>query len=141
MTVMKKKNILLSLLLVVIMSSCDYFGDYLYYVENRLETDTVTIKMQRADFRYSEEIKDSVFVILPNERKLINVFTAGAMLKHEHPSDIMKDYNKLQFEVFINNIKLEKNLCERQYWEYTTKPLEGTYLLVINEPTISEQNE
>ena len=133
---MKKKNILLSLLLVVIMSSCDYFGDYLYYVENRLETDTVTIKMQRADFRYSEEIKDSVFVILPNERKLIKISSAGAMLKHDHPSDNM-NFEKLQFEVFINNIKLEKNLCERQYWEYTTKPLEGTYLLVINEQTIS----
>ena len=136
---MKKKNILLSLLLVVIMSSCDSFGDYLFYIENRLESDTVTIKTYIRS--YSNETIDSVFVILPNERKLINVFTAGAMLKHEHPSDIMKDYNKLQLEVFINNIKLEKNLCERQYWEYTTKPLEGTYLLVINEQTISEQNE
>jgi hypothetical protein len=93
--------------------------------------------MQRADFRYSEEIKDSVFVILPNERKLIKISSAGAMLKHDHPSEIM-NFEKLQFEVFINNIKLEKNLCERQYWEYTTKPLEGTYLLVINEQTISE---
>ena len=133
---MKKKNILLSLLLVVIMSSCDYFGDYLLYIENRLETDTVTIKMQRADFRDYEEIKDSVFVILPNERKLIHDSSGGASLKHDHPNDIMI-YKTLQFDVFINNIKLEKNLCERQYWEYTTKPLEGTYLLVINEQTIS----
>ena len=140
---MKKKNISLSLLLVVIMSSCDYFGDYLYYVENKLETDTVTIKMQRADFRYSEEIKDSVFVILPNERKLINVGSAGASFHRDHPKDIMKEdyYSEIQFDVFINNIKLEKNLCERQYWEYTTKPLEGTYLLVIDERIISEQNE
>ena len=136
---MKKKNILLSLLLVVIMSSCDYFGHYFYYIENRLESDTVTIKTHINS--YTNETIDSAFVILPNERKLINVFTAGAMLKHEHPSDIMKDYNKLQLEVFINNIKLEKNLSERQYWEYTTKPLEGTYLLVINEQIISEENE
>jgi len=140
---MKKENILLSLLLVIIMSSCDFSGNYRYYIENRFESDTVTIKTHRTGYRYPNEIMDSVFVLLPNERKLINVLPTGPSGKHEHPEDVMEvDYYQLgQFEVFINNMKLEKNLWEKKYWEYTTKALEGTYLLVIDEQVISKENE
>ncbi|MDR0232354.1 MAG: hypothetical protein LBI82_09585 [Dysgonamonadaceae bacterium] len=138
-----KNFFLLSLLLVVIMSSCDFFGEYRYYIENGLASDTVTIKTHRNGYRYPTENMDSVFVLLPKERKLINVLPTGPSGKHEHPGDIMEAgyYELGQFEVFINGVKLEKSLWERKYWEYTTKELEGTYLLVIDEQIISEENE
>ena len=143
MIVINKKSVLLSLLLVVIISSYDFFGEYRYYIENGLASGTVTIKTHRTGYRFPTEIKDSVFVILPRERKLINVRPTGPSGKNEHPGDIMEAgyYELGQFEVFVNNIKLEKSLWERKYWEYTTKKLEGTYLLVIDEQIINEENE
>jgi hypothetical protein len=148
---MKKKNVLL-LLLIITMSSCEvvYNGEWRYYVENGLESDTVTIITHR-EYTYSGlylyEIKDSVFVLLPKERKLIHTEAAGNYASKLEPNDVMAyqdselgRYELGQIEVFINNVKLEKSLWERKYWEYTTKELEGTYLLVINERTINEDN-
>jgi hypothetical protein len=121
------------------MSSCDYYGDYYYYIENGLETEIVTVKTNIQGYRYPNEILDSVFVLLPNERKLIRNTPTGNSAKHEHPDDILEHYCELgEFKVFIDNQLLDKQLWERKYWQYSTKELKGTYLLVIDENLIHE---
>jgi hypothetical protein len=137
-----KKNVLLIFFLVIFASSCDFFGNYYYFIENDLANDTVTIKTHQGGYRYPTEIMDSVFVLLPKEKKLINILPTGPMGRYEHPDDILAVYCELgQFEVFINNVKLKKALWERKYWQYTTEKLKGTYLLVINEEIVNEENE
>ena len=129
---MKKYLLLLSL--IAVLSSCDYYGTYYYYVENRLESDTVVVTTHFRGYRYPTELTDSVFVLLPQERKLIRLLPTGPSGRHEHPFDIMAYTCDIgQFYVFVNGIKLERNFCEREYWEFTTEPLKGVYLLVIDE--------
>ena len=86
------------------MTSCDYYGDYYYYIENNLGNDTVTVKTNiQQGYRYPNEILDSIFVLLPNERKLIRNTPTGNSAKYEHPDDILEHYCELgQFKVFIN---------------------------------------
>jgi hypothetical protein len=123
------------------MSSCDYFGDYFYYIENGLPSDTVTVITHITRYHNTNESRDSVFVLLPQDKKLIRRTSSGAMLRHDHPRDVLVNYCQLgNFEVFINDRKLEKNLWERKYWEYTTRELEGTYLLVIDEKIINGED-
>jgi len=132
-----RRSILLLLLLSVLLTGCDYVGVYSYFIENKLSNETVTVKTHRVGYRYPTEIPDSVFVILPKETKLINNIPTSPLGKHDHPYDIMADLNELgHIEIFINDVKLEKNLWERKYWEYTTEARKGTYLLVIDEQII-----
>jgi len=146
MIVMKKRSILLSLLLVATMSSCDFIGTWYFYIENGLQSDTVTIKQTNLSWISPDGFRDSVFVLLPKERKLVSSTTSGPTGRGPL-YDILADlYDGLgicvlgQFDVFINSKKLEKNLCERKYWKYTTGNLQGTYLLVIDERIIDEDN-
>ncbi|ADV43046.1 hypothetical protein [Bacteroides helcogenes] len=136
---MRKKHIWLLLSLVTFISGCDYVGGYCYYIENRLPDATVTVKTHRKGYQYPTEIKDSIFIILPNEKKLINVTPTGICGKHEHPSDIMAEgYHELgELEVFVDGRKVENDFWDRKYWEYTTEELEGTYLLIIDEQIIT----
>jgi len=128
---MKKYLLLLSL--IAVLSSCDYYGTYYYYVENRLESDTVVVTTHFRGYRYPTELTDSVFVLLPRERKLIRFLPTGPIGKYEHPFDIMAYTCHVgQFNVFINRTKLERDFCKREYWEFKTEPMKGVYLLVID---------
>ena len=136
-----KKIIVLSVLLTIIVSSCDYMGTYYYYIENGLANETVKIITHIPSHLSSTGKADSVFVISPKERKLVYTTTgiAGVVKKRDPITDVLTEYCELgEFETFINNVKLEKPLWERKYWQYTTGELTGTYLLVINERIVNE---
>ena len=135
---MIKKSSLL-LLLVVVMGSCDDWGEYEYYVENGLKSETITVKTHITGYRFPTEILDSVFVLLPKERKLIRNCPGRNLGHGGHPSDHLDPYQNLGIiEIFVNDVKLQKTIWEREYWKYSETKRNGMYTLVINEQIINE---
>jgi hypothetical protein len=135
---MIKKSSLL-LLLVVVMGSCDDWGEYEYYVENGLKSETITVKTHITGYRFPTEILDSVFVLLPKERKLIRNCPGSNLGPGRHPSDHLDPYQDLGIiEIFVNDVKLQKTIWEREYWKYSETKRNGMYTLVINEQIINE---
>ena len=117
---------------MIILFGCDYGGNYYYYVANELEDKPITVKVGSPS-----EGMDSVFIILPQETKLIGSEYTGVMAKHEHPEDILvyaSDLGKIR--IFVDDKLLDHQFQEREYWLYTTEELIGNYLLIFTEDLI-----
>ena len=133
-------SLITAFVFLITFASCDFYGNYYYFIENDLQEDTITVKTDIKGYRYPNEILDSVFLILPKEKKLIRNTPTGVSGKYEHPDDILSYYCELgEFQVFINNKKINKKFWERKYWQYTTAALKGSYLLRINEENIKDE--
>ena len=102
-------SLITAFVFLITFASCDFYGNYYYFIENDLQEDTITIKTDIKGYRYPNEILDSVFLILPKEKKLIRNTPTGVSGKYEHPDDILSYYCELgEFQVFINNKKINK---------------------------------
>jgi len=141
---MKKLLILLLYVGFVGFCSCsrEYWIYYDFYVENRLESDTVTIKIEPCLFIF-ENLKDSVSVLFPKEKKRIRHLFDN--FNEKYPDILLSEhYNLGTIDVYVNDVKLEKNLWERKYWKFTTefergpglfssKSQRGIYLLIVDD--------
>ena len=86
----------------------------------------ITVKVE-----YPSTNMDSIFVIAPNEKKLIGKEETGVIAKHEHPEDVLAHYCSLgKIQVLIANTPLNKQLRERTYWRSEERRVERVYGLV-----------
>ncbi|MDR2836880.1 MAG: hypothetical protein LBV69_11965 [Bacteroidales bacterium] len=146
------KNVIFFLVFLILFYSCDPIGYYHFYVENKLENDTVCIivpsDVRRRffilnEFKYAGVESDSIF-IYPQEKKYLMSSDMIMGLK-EYPRDYMfKDTMTIScsltgIEIYINNKKIDNIICNGKYWNFSTPAVrKANYVLQITNNMIYE---
>ncbi|MDH6307234.1 hypothetical protein M2451_004170 [Dysgonomonas sp. PFB1-18] len=128
------KKILFIILLVYFISCEPPQYQYQFYITNDLENDTIVI--------YNEQIEDTdekvpSFIILPKKTILFaDMLFENPLLSDNKPNDVFDDRVMMDFSYntfYINDVKLEKNLWLRKYWNFSTSNKgNAQYNLVVN---------
>lgn len=135
---MKIKLIQLTILLLAL-SSCEYFNYYEYKIENQVN-DTITIVGGRLMIDYAlSATQDSILVVLPNETLRIYSHSGGVAGKDEEPEDIRGRYWDIDTVLIgIRDTVLIKNFGESSIWKYKAGPNIGIYTLSITEDLLKD---
>ena len=111
-----------------------YTHMYEFIVENQFRDKTITIvpkSRSNMDFWITS---NENYIVIPNEKIIIGykiVNNNDSKLKDIYkPDDVIEP-----FELFIDDIKQEKNFSLRKFWNFSIKKKNesGEYLLIINE--------
>lgn len=111
-------------IILLVLLSCDYYGEYHYEVKNEMDLQ-VMVRTER-----------DTFLIAGGEQIRILTTGSGNLGKNDDPFDIFKveltDFYVL--EVHVDDTLIEKDFRQRSYWEFQMNGNQSsTYLLRISE--------
>lgn len=133
---MTKNNILIFLFPLFLLS-CSWEYEYTYEIENTL-SEPIVLKTTINDDD-SFRITDSVFVIQPNQTKVIIHDTSkSASAKYHVPECEYNDDDivipkDIRFDIYVNDELIPQDLRTFKYWEYKDQKQHSIYLLKIIE--------
>lgn len=129
----------LNILIILLLVSCipDYSTKfYNYYVENQFVTQNVKlVPLTESNFWIT---KADTFIVTPMQK--IYIGTRMEYDKNEKASDIYQPTDIIElFDIYINNVKQEKDFTQRLSWTFTSGLVDETaiYTLILNENTIN----
>lgn len=124
---------------IFIFCGCDEAYEYAYEVSNSTNEEIVirTKPLMTLDFL----IKDSIFTILPNQTQKIIVEDGGILSgwgndyypESRYTENAIIPPENIQFDVYISDTLVTKNLRIYKLWEYTSQKMYGIYTLKITE--------
>jgi hypothetical protein len=114
---MKKIYPYILLLSTVLFSACDYIGSYTFKIKNNT-TKSIVIK-------FSNKSQSSVqnpqeVAIFPDEERTIRTID-GTLNTEAHDClriHGMDYFEELYFDLFADDVKIEKQFWQRDYWQY-----------------------
>jgi hypothetical protein len=135
------KHLIGLLILIAILSSCDWYGDYEYKVYNN-STKDIQIKIF-VDYWYPNEEKIDSFYIKSSETKLIRVTPTENLGRNEDPHGVY-DTEIIELGDFIaysEGTKINRDFKDIKYWTYKmTGDQVGTYLMKIDDSLLINDN-
>lgn len=135
------KTVFFGILTMMIISGCepDYSHTkfYEYVIENQLSTSIVkVVPLNTSDFWI---IPIDTFFVMPGEKVII-----GEKIHYDDNKKIVDLYKPTDtiesFELFIDNIKQEKDFTKRKLWSFEMGSVDesGIYKLKINENILND---
>jgi len=134
------RNKLFILFLSFCFVGCGKTKFYEFWVENQLNNETIKIvPKSKSDFWITSNESYS-YVALPGE-----IIVIGSIIviddNKKTATDIYNPDTIIEpFDVYVNDIKQEKTLSYRKYWEFSVGKVNesGKYILIINENTLKD---
>lgn len=126
------RNLFATLLLPIFLAGCDYQGTYTFDIENELSSIVKVVLINQNN----QEI-----VFQPNEKKTLIIIDAPI---NSPAHDCLKEhgieyFNELVFDIYIDDVKLKKQLWQSQYWLYTKRSkYSAKYKLILTEEIIAQ---
>ena len=118
--------------------ACGKTTIYEFLVENQLSDEIVKIvPKSKTDFWITSK-ESYTYIALPGEIIIIGYKVGDTQKK---ATDIYKSNEIIEpFDVYIDDIKQEKTLSFRKYWEFSMGKVDesGKYILRINENTLND---
>jgi hypothetical protein len=116
-----KKVFFLSILSLLVFSSCDFQGSYTFKVKNSTQ-ETITLKFLNDEYSYFNENTEEV-TLSPTEEKTIRVVSAPL---NSQAHDCLTEhgiayFTGLVFDTYVNGEKLERQLWQAENWTYHHK--------------------
>ena len=133
------KNKIFILFLSFCFSACETTKIYEFLVENQLNDKTVKIIPKSKTNFWITSNESYNYIVLPGEKIVIGSKIDDA-IKKKAP-DIYKSNEVIaRFDVYIDDIKQEKPLSLRKYWEFSVGRVNasGKYTLIINENILKD---
>jgi len=132
------KNKLFLVLVLFSFFGCGKTTIYEFMVENQLSEETVKIvPKSKTDFWITSK-ENYTYIALPGEKIIIGAKIGDTQ---KEATDIYKSNDVIEpFDVYIDDIKQEKNFSLRKYWEFSVGRVNesGKYILIINEETLKD---
>lgn len=134
-------------LLCLLLQGCDIVPIYSFYISNELESDIVLEFQYTSSRSYEKALNDEKTITLsPGEKKFVRTIdgtinTPAHNCLKQHGMTYSKE---IIFDIYIDNVKLEKQLWQPQNWQYESgkgKYEGGKYHLKITEDLISADDD
>lgn len=130
------KKLICFFLVIIIFISCDYYGEYSYVVENKLNNRTVQVKIYQI-----RNVERDTFSIHPGFEQEILRTGSGTVGRNNDPYDIFTDQMTDFDSIFVykNGVLIDLDFLDRSYWEFEmTGNNTSTYTLKITEELVEE---
>ena len=117
-----KKVFFLFIFSLLIISGCDYQGDYTFKVKNSTQ-ETITLKFLNKSWSGNPDVNNEEVILEPLEEKIVRIVYAPL-------NDAAHDcltlhgiayFDELIFDTYVNGEKLEKQLWQAENWIYRHK--------------------
>ncbi len=124
----------LLLILVLLVFSCDYWGEYEYKIQNNTDKD-IQIRIFAGNWRPNDIQQDS-FNIKSTETQLLRVTKSENLgCTSDNPCGCYKIIEDLgDIKVYYDGKLIDKDFKDIIYWSYKSKSKGiGTYLIIIDD--------